>query len=121
MGLTIHYSLQCKRDDAPQTPVLTITKGNKMNSENERRRKAIFGKLRTLRRKLNAQGIPCTYTRSVLSHEEAEVGFKITCEANDTAILPRLSLRTGRIVESFDEENFEHGLGRLRETLAGAS
>jgi hypothetical protein len=89
-----------------------------MNSERERLRKAIFGKLRTLCRKLNAQGIPCQYGRSVLSHEEGEVGFRITCETTDTAILPRLSLRIGTTVESFDETNFERGLARVREALA---
>jgi hypothetical protein len=92
-----------------------------MNSQNERLRKAIFGKLRTLRRKLNAQGIPCDYARSVLSHDKAEVGFRITCEATDTAILATLSLRIGTTVENFDEANFEHGLARVREALAGAS
>ena len=92
-----------------------------MHAENERRRKAIFGKLRTLRRKLNAQGIPCSYARSVLSHDDAETAFKITCEASSngqTTILPRLTLRTGRIVESFDETNFDLGLARLKERFS---
>lgn len=92
-----------------------------MNSDNERLRKAIFGKLRTLRRKLNAQGIPCDDARSVLSHDMAEVGFRITCEATDTAILATLSLRIGTTVETFDETSFEQGFARLREAFAGAS
>jgi hypothetical protein len=91
-----------------------------MNGDKERLRKAIFGKLRTLHRKLINQGIPCNYARSVLSHDDAEIGFKITWEASNNGhmtLLPRLSLRTGSLVETFDETNFELGLARLREAF----
>lgn len=91
-----------------------------MSSEKERIRKAIFGKLRTLRRKLNEKGIPFTYACSVLSHDAAEVGFKITVEPSNNghpAMLPRLSLRRGGIVETFDETNFDDGLARLRDAF----
>lgn len=94
-----------------------------MSSEKERIRKAIFGKLRSLRRQLINQGIPCNYARSVLSHDAAESGFKITLEANTnghTTLVPRLSLRTGTIVETFDETNFQHGIARLREAFTAA-
>lgn len=88
-----------------------------MSNERERVRKAIFGKLRTLRQKLYEQGIPCDYSRSVLSHDAGTFGFRITCDG--LTMLPHLSLRVGTDVETFDESNFESGLARLRE-LFGA-
>ena len=87
-----------------------------MTSTKEQTRKAIFGKLRNLRRKLNSQGVPCTYARSVLSHENGGSGFKITCDA---ALLPKISIRTGEAIEEFDDSNFEQGLARLREAFHG--
>lgn len=94
-----------------------------MSSVKEKVRKAIFAKLRSLRRKLNALGVPCVYSRSVLSHENGENAFKITFEATgnngDTTLLPKLSLRTSRTVEEFDHTNFEHGLARLKEQFYG--
>ena len=83
-----------------------------MNSAKEQVRKAIFGKLRNLRRKLNSQGVPCAYSRSVLSHENGGSGFKIICDA---ALLPQISVRTGEAIEVFDASNIEQGLARLRE------
>jgi hypothetical protein len=91
-----------------------------MNTEKERIRKAIYGKLRTLHRKLAAAGISCRYTRSVLSHDADDVSFKITCQPSndgDLTVLPRLSVRSGDTVETFDESNIEDGLVRLREVL----
>ena len=93
-----------------------------MRSDKEKVRKAIFGKLRNLRRKLNAQGIPCVYARMVLSHDTGEIGFKITYEASDNGdatLRPELSIRTGRIIEKFDSTNFEQGLARVRELFDG--
>lgn len=90
-----------------------------MSSVKEKVRKAVFAKLRSLRRKLNAQGIPCVYARSVLSHEEGENSFKITyattADNDDTSLLPKLSLRTSSSIEEFDASNFERGLARIRE------
>jgi hypothetical protein len=57
----------------------------------------------------------------VLSHDEAEFAFKITCEAGsngDTTILPRLTIRTGLIVEEFNAPTFEDGLARLQERFS---
>lgn len=82
-----------------------------MTSTKEQNRKAIFGKLRNLRRKLNRQGVPCDYARSVLSHENGVGGFKITCDAS---LLPRISVRNGEAIEEFDDSNFEQGLTRVR-------
>jgi hypothetical protein len=87
-----------------------------MTSTKEQTRKAIFGKLRSLRRKLNSQGIPCAYSRSVLSHENGSSGFKIICDA---ALLPQISVRTGEAVEEFDASNIEQGLARVRELFQG--
>jgi hypothetical protein len=86
-----------------------------MNSVKEQVRKAIFGKLRNLRKKLNAQGVPCAYSRSVLSHENGGTGFKITCDAS---LLPQISIKTGDSIEEFDGTNFEQGLARLKERFA---
>jgi hypothetical protein len=87
-----------------------------MTSTKEQTRKAIFGKLRSLRRKLNSQGVPCAYSHSVLSHENGGSGFKVTCDA---ALLPQISIRTGEAIEEFDATNFEQGLARVRELFHG--
>lgn len=90
-----------------------------MNSVKERVRKAIFAKLRNLRRKMNAQGIPVTYSRSTLSHEDGDNGFKITFQAvgtnGDMSLLPKLSLRTGESIEEFDSTNFDQGIARVKQ------
>ena len=90
-----------------------------MQRTKEQIRKAIFGKLTGLRRKLNAHGIPCVYARSVLSHEDGDNSFKITYEGGgdngETTLLPKLTLCTGQAVENFDDSNFEHGLARVKE------
>lgn len=90
-----------------------------MNRAKEQVRKAIFSKLRGLRQKLNTQGIPCVYARSVLSHVNGVTGFTITVEAagsnGDTTLLPRLSVRNGENVEEFEGSSFEMGLVRVRE------
>ena len=83
-----------------------------MNSAKEQVRKAIFGKLRNLRRKLTSQGVPCAYARSVLSHENGGSSYKITCDAS---VLLRISVRNGEAIEEFDVSNFEQGLTRVRE------
>ena len=93
-----------------------------MTSTKEQTRKAIFGRLRSLRRKLNFQGIPCAYSRSVLSHENGGSGFKITCQPGnngDASLLATISIRTGEAVEEFDASNFEQGLSRVRELFQG--
>lgn len=90
-----------------------------MRSVREKVRKAVFSKLRSLRRKLNAQGVPCIYARSVLSHQDGASGFQITYETTgnngDTTLLPKLSIRTGTMIEEFDHTNFEQGLVRLKQ------
>ena len=89
-----------------------------MSSNKEQLRKAVFGRLRSLRRKLSAQGIPCAYARSVLSHDDGENGYRITYHVGnngDATLLPQISIRTGEAIEEFDSTNFEQGLGRLRE------
>jgi hypothetical protein len=83
-----------------------------MTTAKEQTRKAIFGKLRNLRRKLNRHGVPCDYSRSVLSHQNGGSGFKITCDAS---LLPRISVRNGEAIEEFDDSNFEQGLTRVQE------
>ena len=92
-----------------------------MSSVNEKVRKAAFSKLRSLRRKLNAQGVPCTYSRSVLSHQDEDNAFKITILANgnngDTSLLPSVSIRTGESVEEFDHAAFEQGIVRIKEVF----
>ena len=87
-----------------------------MNSVKEQIRKAIFGKLRNLRRKLNSLGVPCTYSRSVLSHANGNSGFKITCDAS---LFPRISVRNGEAIEEFDATISEQGLARVRELFQG--
>jgi hypothetical protein len=84
-----------------------------MNSVREKVRKSIFGKLRSLRRKLASQGVPCAYSRSVLSHENGGTGFKITCDAS---LLPQVSINTGDGIEEFN--NVEQGLARVRELFS---
>lgn len=89
-----------------------------MTSVKERVRKAIFGRLKSLQRKLHAQGIPCTYSPSVLTHEGGNMSFTITYRPSgngDTTVLPQLSIRTSENVEEFDSTNFEHGLARVNE------
>ena len=81
-----------------------------MNSQKEQVRKAIFGKLRNLQRKLSSQGVPCEYARSVLSHVNGGIGFKIVC---DPSLLPQISINTGDTVEEFT--NIEQGLARVKE------
>jgi hypothetical protein len=81
-----------------------------MNSVREKVRKSIFGKLRSLRKKLNSQGVPCCYSRSVLSHENGGTGFKITCDAS---LLAQISINTGDGIEEFT--NVEQGLARVQE------
>ena len=81
-----------------------------MNSQKEQVRKAIFGKLRNLRRKLSSQGVPSEYARSVLSHGNGVTGFKIVCDAS---LLPQISINTGDAVEEFT--NIEQGLARVKE------
>jgi hypothetical protein len=85
-----------------------------MNSVKEKVRKSIFGKLRSLRNKLNAHGIPCSYSRSVVSG----AGFTITYQLSDNggaSLSPKISIRTGEIIEDFDATTFETGLARVRE------
>jgi hypothetical protein len=85
-----------------------------MNSQKEQVRKAIFGKLRNLRKKLNSQGVPCAYSRSVLSG----TGFKITFQPGnngEVSLQPKISIRNGDGIEEFDGTNFEAGLARVRE------
>jgi hypothetical protein len=94
-----------------------------MSSEKERIRKAIFGKLRTLRRKLNSHGVPCDYSRSVLSHENGSGGFRITCHSDsngDVTVFPKISIRTDQAIEEFDATTFEQGLARVRELFQGS-
>lgn len=81
-----------------------------MTSQKEQVRKAIFGKLRNLRKKLNAQGVPCAYSRSVLAHENGGTGFRITCDAS---LLPQISVNTGDGIEEFN--NVEQGLARVKQ------
>lgn len=93
-----------------------------MTSAKEQIRKAIFGKLRNLRRKLNSQGVPCTYARSVLSHENGGSGFKVSYQPGnngDAALVVQISVRTGEAIEEFDDSNFEQGLARVRELFHG--
>ena len=85
-----------------------------MTSNKEQTRKAVFGKLRSLRRKLNSQGVPCAYSRSVLSG----TGFKITYRPGnngDASLLPSISVRNGDAVEEFDATTFKQGLARVQE------
>ena len=94
-----------------------------MNSVKEKVRKAIFSKLRSLRRKLNAQGIPCVYARSELLHEDSDNSFRITYQTTgnngDMSLLPQLTIRTGEAVEAFDQATFEQGLARVRQLFRG--
>ena len=93
-----------------------------MTSVKDQVRKAIFGKLRNLRRKLNSQGVPCAYARSVLSHENGGSAFKIACQPGnngDASLLATISIRTGDAVEEYDGTNVEQGLARVRELFQG--
>ena len=85
-----------------------------MTSQKEQVRKAIFGKLRNLQQMLNAKGVPCAYSRSVLSGS----GFRITYQPRnngDVSPQPKISIRNGEAVEEFDATNFEAGLARILE------
>jgi hypothetical protein len=95
-----------------------LSKDQTMNRTKEQVRKAVFGKLKTLRRKLHAQGVACTYARSVLSHDNGGAGFKITYRASDngdSTLLPELTVRTAEGVQTFDQSTFDQGLGRIKE------
>lgn len=88
-----------------------------MTRTKEQFRKAVFGKLQSLLRKLHARGVPCTYARSVLSHENGDTGFTVTCRlADDQAtLLPQVSVRTAEGTQTFDHLAFDQGLARLQE------
>jgi hypothetical protein len=88
-----------------------------MTRTKEQLRKGIYGKLQGLRRKLHARGVPCTYARSVLSHENGDTGFTITCRlAEDQAtLLPQVSVRTAEGTQTFDHLAFDQSLARLQE------
>jgi hypothetical protein len=87
-----------------------------MTRTKEQLRKAVFGKLQCLRRKLVARGVPCSYTRSVLSHDSGDIGFTITCRlADDQATpLPQIVVHTAEGTQTFDHLTFEQGLARLQ-------
>lgn len=88
-----------------------------MTRSKEQLRKAVFAKLRGLRRKLLARGVPCTYARSVLSHQNSDTGFTITCRlADDQATpLPQIVVHTAEGTQTFDHLAFEQGIARLQE------
>jgi hypothetical protein len=88
-----------------------------MTRTKEQLRKAVFGKLQSLRRKLLARGVPCTYARSVLSHQNGDTGFTITYRlADDEATpLPQIVVHTAEGTQTFDHLIFEQGLARLKE------
>jgi hypothetical protein len=88
-----------------------------MTRTKEQLRKAVFGKLQSLRRKLLARGVLCTYARSVLSHENGDTSFTITCRlADDQAtLLPQVVVRTAEGTQTFDHLAFDQGLTRLQE------
>lgn len=91
-----------------------------MTRTKEQLRKAIFGKLQGLRRKLNSHGVPCTYARSVLSHASGDIGFKITCRVADdgATLLPQVSVRTAAGTQTFDHLAFDQGLARIQELVS---
>jgi hypothetical protein len=82
----------------------------------EQVRKAIFGKLNGLRRKLHAQGVPCAYSRSRLTHDDAGIGFTVTYRLSDdqTSLVPQISIRTAESTETFDDTNFDQGIARIK-------
>ena len=88
-----------------------------MTRTKEQLRKAVFGKLQGVRRKLHARGVTCTYARSVLSHEDGGTGFTITCRlADDQAtLLPQIVVRNAEGTQTFDHLAFHQGLARLKE------
>lgn len=90
-----------------------------MTRTKEQTRKAVFGKLRGLRRKLHAQGVPCVYSRSALTGDTGTSGFTITYEASGDnggmTLLPRISIRTAEGTEEFDYLNFGQGIARVRQ------
>lgn len=85
----------------------------------EQVRKAVFGKLRSLRRKLHAQGVPCVHARSVLTHDDGTSGFAVTYKATgdngDMNLLPHVSIRTAEGTEDFDYLTFGQGMARIRQ------
>jgi hypothetical protein len=104
----------CKPVNQGNTAISNSKKEDIVNRAKEQVRKAIFGKLRNLRRKLISVGVPCGYSRSVLSG----TGFKITYEPGnngDVSLLPKISIRNGEAVEEFDVASFETGLARVKE------
>lgn len=90
-----------------------------MTRTKEQLRKGIFSKLRGLRQKLHAHGIPCTYARSVLSHDNGGTGFTITCRVadDDATLLPQIAVRTAEGTQTFDHLTFDLGLARLKEIV----
>ena len=84
----------------------------------EQTRKAVFGKLRGLRRKLHAQGVSCVHSRSALTGDNGTSGFTIRYEASgddgETTLLPHVSIRTAEGTEDFDYLNFGQGIARIR-------
>lgn len=88
-----------------------------MNRTKEQTRKAVFGKLQSLRRKLLACGIPCHYARSVLSHKDGGSGFTISCRVADdqATVLPQVSVRTPEGTQEFDHLTIDQGLARLKQ------
>src|SRR5438874_990770 len=85
----------------------------------EQVRKAIFGKLRSLRRKLHSQGVSCVHSRSSLTSDNGKSGFTITYEASgdngDMTLLPRISIRTAEGTQEFDYFNFGQGIACVRQ------
>lgn len=92
-----------------------------MTRTKEQHRKAVFAKLQGLRRKLLARGVPCTYARSLLSHENGCTAFTITCRLADdqTTLLPQVVVRTAEGTQTFDHLAFDQGLARLNELFQG--
>jgi hypothetical protein len=88
-----------------------------MTRTKEQLRKAIFAKLKGLRRKLHGLGVPSTYTRSELRNTQGEISFTITCRVADdqATVLPRISVRTAEGVETLDHLPLDQGIIRLKE------
>jgi hypothetical protein len=92
-----------------------------MTRTKEQLRKAVFAKLQGLRRKLLARGVPCTYARSVLAHDNGGSGFTITCgvAGGQATLLPQIVVRTAEGTQSYDHLTFDQGLDRLKELFQG--
>ena len=90
-----------------------------MTRTKEQLRKAVFGKLRSLRRKLHAQGVSCVQSRSALTRDDGTSGFTITYEASrdngGMALLPHISIRTAEGTQDFDYLDFGQGIARIRQ------